>query len=164
MQLGDGVPTFEQLESEYAGDTERLCNDHEKLIEQILEEEEEVINGHRKHIDDVVDVVKHEMSLLNDVDKPGSDVESYVNDLDKLLVQKIEMITEMRKQLITFHGHLKTEEVMSKLYQQVQNLEDLEQEVNNNEYGDEDMLINDMQDMEDDIENQNVEDQEYFYE
>jgi kinesin family protein 2/24 len=43
-----------------------------------LEEEEELINGHRKHIDDVVDLVKNEMSLLNDVDKPGSDVDSYV--------------------------------------------------------------------------------------
>ena len=30
------------------------------------------------------------------------------------------MITQMRKQLITFHTHLKTEEVMSKLYQQQQ--------------------------------------------
>jgi kinesin family member 2/24 len=60
------------------------------------------------------------MSLLNEVDKPGSDVENYVANLDKLLTQKIAMITEMRKQLITFHTHLKTEEVMSKLYQQQQ--------------------------------------------
>jgi hypothetical protein len=33
----------------------------------------------------VVDVVKHEMALLNDVDKPGSDVEAYVAALDRLL-------------------------------------------------------------------------------
>jgi len=45
-----------------------------------------MINGHRKHIDDLVDLVKTEMSLLNDVDKPGSDVEEYVNSLDKLLL------------------------------------------------------------------------------
>jgi kinesin family protein 2/24 len=56
-----------------------------------------MINGHRKHIDDVVDLVKQEMSLLNDVDKPGSDVESYVRSLDKVLISKIEMIFEMRK-------------------------------------------------------------------
>lgn len=41
-----------------------------------------MINGHRKHIDDVVDLVKQEMVLLNEVDKPGSDVEEYVNNLD----------------------------------------------------------------------------------
>jgi kinesin family member 2/24 len=56
-----------------------------------------VITGHRRHIDDVVDLVKQEMALLNEVDKPGSDVEQYVASLDKLLKQKISMITEMRK-------------------------------------------------------------------
>ena len=116
MNLNDAVPTVEALEVQYAGDTDKLCSEHEKLIEQILEEEEELITGHRRHIDDVVDLVKQEMSLLNEVDKPGSDVESYVSHLDKLLTQKIAMITEMRKQLIMFHTHLKTEEVMSKLY------------------------------------------------
>jgi len=56
------------------------------------------------------------MALLNDVDKPGSDVENYVSNLDQLLVQKIQMIEDMRKSLINFHTHLKTEEAMSKLY------------------------------------------------
>jgi kinesin family protein 2/24 len=77
-----------------------------------------MINGHRKHIDDVVDLVKTEMSLLNDVDKPGSDVEDYVNNLDKLLLQKVHMILQMRQSIINFHTNLKTEETMSKLYQQ----------------------------------------------
>jgi len=52
------VPTYEELEREYGNDTDRLCSEHEKLIDQILEEEEELINGHRRHIDDVVDLVK----------------------------------------------------------------------------------------------------------
>lgn len=73
--MNDAVPTIEDLEREYAGDTDKLCAEHERLIEQILEEEEELITGHRHHIDDVVDLVKQEMTLLNDVDKPGSDVE-----------------------------------------------------------------------------------------
>jgi kinesin family protein 2/24 len=44
-----------------------------------------LITGHRRHIDDVVDLVKQEMQYLNDVDKPGSDVEQYVASLDKIL-------------------------------------------------------------------------------
>jgi kinesin family protein 2/24 len=64
----------------------------------------------------VVDLVKQEMVLLNDVDKPGSDVEEYVTNLDVILLSKIEMIQNMRNQLLNFHKHLKTEEQMSKLY------------------------------------------------
>jgi kinesin family member 2/24 len=71
----------------------------------------------------VVDIVKQEMNLLNEVDKPGSDVEQYVANLDKMLKSKIAMITEMRRQLITFHTHLKTEEAMSKIYQEQQEQE-----------------------------------------
>ena len=36
------------------------------------------------------------MGLLNEVDKPGSDVEEYVNNLDQILAQKMEMIANMR--------------------------------------------------------------------
>lgn len=60
------------------------------------------------------------MVLLNEVDKPGSDVEEYVGGLDSMLLQKMEMIRTMREQLLTFHKHLKTEETLSKLYQQQQ--------------------------------------------
>jgi kinesin family protein 2/24 len=94
----------------------------------------------------VVDLVKQEMVLLNDVDKPGSDVEEYVNNLDQILIQKMTMISQMREQLITFHKHLKTEEAMSKLYQQQQNLNGLNMPVGDD---DEEMLIH-MQDMEND--------------
>lgn len=124
MSLNDAVPTMGELEQRFGGDADALCAEHERLIEQILEEEEELITGHRRHIDEVVDLAKHEMVLLNDVDKPGSDVEAYVASLDRLLTQKIQMITGMRKRLIDFHTHLKTEELLSKLYQQHQAAQD----------------------------------------
>ena len=73
-----------------------MCQDHEKLVELILEEEEELINGHRTHIDDVVDLVKQEMMLLHEVDKPGSDIEEYVSSLDAILLHKMELIICVR--------------------------------------------------------------------
>lgn len=68
---------------------DELCTDHEQLIEQILEEEEQLIHAHRSHIDEVVSIVKDEMTLLNEVDKPGSDVEVYARGLDRVLLKKI---------------------------------------------------------------------------
>ena len=57
-----------------------------------MEDEEKLIINHRQHIDDAVNTVKDEMSLLNNVDKPGSDVEAYAMDLDKIMLDKIKMI------------------------------------------------------------------------
>ncbi len=58
------------------------------------------------------------MMLLHEVDKPGSDVEEYVSSLDAILVHKLDLITTLRSRLLQFHKHLKTEESLSKLYQQ----------------------------------------------
>lgn len=58
------------------------------------------------------------MNLLNVVDKPGSDVEKYVSDLDRELLRKISVISKLREQLLNFHKHLKTEEKMATLYQE----------------------------------------------
>lgn len=62
-----------------------------------MEEEENLITNHRKHIDEVVSIVKDEMSLLNVVDKAGSDIEKYVEDLDKVLLSKISIISKLRE-------------------------------------------------------------------
>lgn len=52
------IASYSQLEHQYGNDVDKICTDHERLVEMILEEEEEMINGHRQHIDDVVDLVK----------------------------------------------------------------------------------------------------------
>lgn len=57
------------------------------------------------------------MSILKDVDKPGSDVENYVEKLDKILERKIEMMTELRRRVLDFYKNIKTEEQLAKLYQ-----------------------------------------------
>ena len=53
---------------------------------------------------------------MNVVDKPGSDIVQYVEDLDKILLKKIGSITKLREQLLNFHKNLKTEEEMSTLH------------------------------------------------
>lgn len=45
----DEIPraTYNQLEDKYGNNVDMICGDHEKLVGIILEEEEELINGHR---------------------------------------------------------------------------------------------------------------------
>lgn len=128
--------TYQQLEAQYGHDVDRICNDHEKLVEMILEEEEELIGSHRQHIDDVVDLVKQEMMILHDVDKPGSDIEEYVSSLDAILLHKMDLIGVVRQRLIDFYSHLKMEENLQKLYQQKGSLLDggNHQRMNNFDY------------------------------
>jgi len=95
-------------------DLEQLTEIHEKLVATILAEEEELINSHRRQIDDMVELIKSEMGLLHEVDRPGSDVNTYVTELDRVLEMKEEMISSIRNKLRNFHGHLIEEEQMSR--------------------------------------------------
>ena len=71
------VPTLRELEQEYNDENnlDELCDAHNDLIKVIIEKEEELITSHREHIDQVVDIIKTDMSLLQIVDQPNSDIE-----------------------------------------------------------------------------------------
>jgi len=62
------------------------------------------------------------MTLLNEVDKPGSDVEVYAKGLDRVLLKKMQIISDLRERLLNFYSHLKTEEHMSKLFERNQEM------------------------------------------
>lgn len=93
---------------------ENICNNHESLVNLILQEEEDLLAAHRKYIDEVVDSVKTQMMLLHEVDKPGSNVEEYIANLDSILATNSQMINQIRGKLKTFDSHLKEEEELSK--------------------------------------------------
>ena len=61
QNLDARIQTETELEQQYGSNVDDLCNDHEQLIEKILEEEEQLIHSHRTHIDEVVGIVKEEM-------------------------------------------------------------------------------------------------------
>ena len=62
------MKSYSEFEIQYGEDTDRICEDHESLIKVILEEEEELIQCHRQHIDDLVDIARKDMNLLHAVD------------------------------------------------------------------------------------------------
>ena len=96
---------------------EELSEKHEQLIGVILAEEEDLINSHRKMIDEMVDMIKHQMGLLNEVDKPGSDVDNYVRELDTVLSIKEDMIKNIREKLRNFNDHLRQEEELTLVFE-----------------------------------------------
>jgi kinesin family member 2/24 len=86
---------------------------HERLINSLLEEEEQIVVAHRQHIDEIMELVKLEMKELNEVDKPGYPIDNYVRNLDHLLLRKVQHVDNLRAKLARFQEHLKQEEMLS---------------------------------------------------
>ena len=89
---------------------------HEELINNILKEEDDFISDHKKHIDDMVESIKDEMNYIHEVDKPGSDIEEYTTNLDKLLLKEIQTISQLRTRLNKFRIMLKDENALANLF------------------------------------------------
>ncbi len=94
-------------------DYQKLSNIHEDLISKILKEEDSFITMHKSHIDEMVENIKKEMKFVNEVDRPGSDIDEYTAGLDKLLLKEIEKIQNIRNRLTKFRIMLKDEECLS---------------------------------------------------
>lgn len=90
-----------------------MVDKHEELISVILAEEEEVVNLHRRHLDEDVENVKREMALLSEVDKPGSDIWNYVRSVSEVLQRKEHLLAVMKEKLEQFKSHLEEEEELS---------------------------------------------------
>ena len=71
--------------------------------------------SHRGQIEKVFGILEEEITLLKELKEPGSDVRTYARGLDRVLLKKIKIITELRERLLNYTGHLETEENMSKL-------------------------------------------------
>ncbi|CAD7946962.1 unnamed protein product [Amoebophrya sp. A120] len=98
-----------------------LVKRHDQLISLILQEEEDLIASHRQHIDSMVDLVKEEMVYINQVDRPGSDVDAYVAGLEHILALKTQYVEEIRSKVTRFQEHLREEDSLSKKFQERKN-------------------------------------------
>ena len=88
---------------------------HDALINVILGEEDAMIAAHRGHIEKSMEVVKHEMEFLARVDKPGSAVDAYVDELDAVLAERAEDVERLRARVVRFRMLLRQEEELSTL-------------------------------------------------
>ena len=88
---------------------ENLRVNHENLIKEIITQEEQLIANHREHVDTIVGLVKQDMQVLSEVDKPGSDIYSYLNSLEGNLDYKSQLIQAMKLQVASFRKNLREE-------------------------------------------------------
>lgn len=72
-------------------------------------------------LDYLVESVKQQMNMIDEVDQPGSDIASYVNTLSHILTKNIGQFTELKDRVDSFGKHLKEEAVLSTRYYEEKN-------------------------------------------
>ncbi|KAD6453720.1 hypothetical protein E3N88_08426 [Mikania micrantha] len=97
--------TSKQLEAEQL---------HDENVNEILEEEEALIAAHRKEIEDTMEIVREEMKLLAEVEKPGSLIDTYVTQLSFVLSRKAASLVSLQARLARFQHRLKEQEILSR--------------------------------------------------
>lgn len=112
-QIDNCISKYKNISITSDEEYEKLSIVHEKLINDILTEEDVFITLHKSHIDDMVESIKKEMSFIQEVDKPGSDIDLYTSGVDKLLNEQINKIQKIRERLSKFRIMLRDEEALS---------------------------------------------------
>ena len=110
------VSKYKNYEIKSDEEYQEISNIHGDLINTILKEEDDFIADHKNHIDYMVESIKNEMNYIHQVDKPGSNIELYTSNLDKLLSKEIETITNLKNRLNKFRIMLKDESALANLF------------------------------------------------
>ncbi|XP_031252782.1 kinesin-like protein KIN-13B isoform X2 [Pistacia vera] len=81
-------------------------------LNALLQEEEDLVNAHRKQVEDTMNIVKEEMNLLVEADQPGNQLDDYVARLNVILSQKAAGIMQLQTRLAQFQRRLKEHNVL----------------------------------------------------
>ncbi|KAF5453147.1 hypothetical protein F2P56_028076 [Juglans regia] len=81
-------------------------------LNALLREEEDLVNAHRKQVEDTMNIVREEMNLLVEADQPGNQLDDYISRLNSILTQKAAGILQLQNRLAHFQKRLKEHNVL----------------------------------------------------
>ncbi|XP_022721428.1 kinesin-like protein KIN-13B isoform X2 [Durio zibethinus] len=81
-------------------------------LNALLQEEEDLVNAHRKQVEETMNIVKEEMNLLVEADQPGNQLDDYISRLNVILSQKAAAIMQLQTRLAHFQKRLKEHNVL----------------------------------------------------
>ncbi|EKG05440.1 MCAK-like kinesin, putative [Trypanosoma cruzi] len=70
------------------------------------DDEDNVILGHRRHIDAMMELLKQEMTELNGVEMPGASIETYCRNVDSILTSQAKNIEGVRSMIRQLMRHV----------------------------------------------------------
>lgn len=69
----------------------------------------------------MVEFMKDEMKILNEVSQSSSTIQDYLSKLEEIIAKKLQSISNLKNLAINFHDHLKEEQAFSKMFYEQQN-------------------------------------------
>uniref|UniRef100_A0A3P8R578 Kinesin-like protein n=1 Tax=Astatotilapia calliptera TaxID=8154 RepID=A0A3P8R578_ASTCA len=129
---GGHITQLEVLEAQWGvgsspqrDDLKLLCEQNEEevspqlftfheAVSQLVEMEEQVLEDHRAVFQESIRCLEDEKVLLEMTEEVDYDVESYATQLEQILDQKIDILTELRDKVKSFRCTLQEEEQASK--------------------------------------------------
>lgn len=81
-------------------------------LNALLQEEEDLVNAHRKQVEETMNIVREEMNLLVEADQPGNQLDDYITKLNAILSQKAAGILQLQNRLAHFQKRLKEHNVL----------------------------------------------------
>lgn len=87
-------------------------------LNALLQEEEDLVNAHRRQVEETMNIVREEMNLLVEADQPGNQLDDYVSRLNSILSQKAAGIMQLQAHLAHFQKRLKEHNVLVSSYGQ----------------------------------------------
>ncbi|XP_043817932.1 kinesin-like protein KIN-13B isoform X2 [Manihot esculenta] len=80
-------------------------------LNALLQEEQDLVNAHRKQVEETMNIVREEMNLLVEADQPGNQLDDYITRLNTILSQKAAGILQLQNRLAHFQKLLKEHNV-----------------------------------------------------
>ncbi|XP_032600551.1 kinesin-like protein KIF2A isoform X8 [Taeniopygia guttata] len=111
------------LRDSFIGENSRTCMEEEvspqlftfhEAVSQMVEMEEQVVEDHRAVFQESIRWLEDEKALLEMTEEVDYDVDSYATQLEAILEQKIDILTELRDKVKSFRAALQEEEQASK--------------------------------------------------
>lgn len=87
--------------------------EHAELVTDIINDQEGLVAAHREQIHEMMNLVKQEMTALDNVEAAGASVDDYVESLEQILASKASIVSTLRRQLDAFKAKLEVEEELS---------------------------------------------------
>nr|URM60702.1 HSF family protein [Gymnema sylvestre] len=81
-------------------------------LNALLKEEEDLVNAHRRQVEETMDIVREEMNLLVEADQPGNQLDDYISRLNAILSQKAAGILQLQNRLAQFQKRLREHNVL----------------------------------------------------